>query len=230
MTDRTKLCWICAGIATTGEHLHKKTDVIAVFGNGFAKRVVRTDFAGIKKHIQGPSSKELMFRNSLCAKCNNETTQPYDRAYEKFADYVRMNLRSLTHKLEINTSLIFGKCDAKKQQQYLFRYFVKAFGCQLHDAGLPVPQILKDILKGGNYGKTYRISVCLNSEWLEGLSITPPYGDTNERGECVDFFSTQDNGCFTLVHAYNRSIPSEYGVEWFGKSKKITVGKWSDLS
>lgn len=230
MTDISKLCWICGEIATTGEHLHKKTDVVAMFGDKFSKRVVRTNLEGKdKKFIQSPNSKELMFRNNLCAKCNNETTQPFDRAYVMFADYIRKNLSMLTRELEINLNLIFGKRDAKEKQQNLFRYFAKAFGCRLHDAGLSVPQALKDIFGGANYGNTYRVCVCLNSEKLGGLSIFPLEGDQNERGESIDYYWVQDNGWFTVVHAYNRQIPSEYGDEWFGKSKRIVVGKWLDL-
>lgn len=225
-----KSCWICGDIATTGEHLLKKTDVITVFGDKFSKRVVRTDLYGNDKIlVQSPNSKALKFQNNLCAKCNNERTQPYDRAYVMFANYIRSNLREITRKLEINTNLVFGKRNAKEQQKYLFRYFVKAFGCRLHDAGQSVPQVLKDILIRENYGNTYRVSVCLNSEKLDGLSIFPLEGDRNACGIPIDYYWAQDNGWFTIVHAYNRQVPYKYGDEWFGKSKKVVVGKWSDL-
>lgn len=230
MTDIPKLCWICGDIATTGEHLHKKTDVTAMFGDQFSKRVIRTDFDGNdRKFVQGPNSKELKFQNNLCAKCNNARTRPYDLAYEAFADYIRKNFGMLMHDLEINMNLIFGKCDAKSKQQHLFRYFAKAFGCQLHDAGRSVPQALKDVLQGGNYGNIYRVCVCLNAEKMDGLSIFPLEGDQSECGEPVDFYWAQDNGWFSVVHAYNRSIPSMCGSEWYGKSKRIVLGKWLDI-
>jgi hypothetical protein len=34
--------------------------------------------------VQGPSSKELMFRANLCQKCNNERSQRFNKAYGQF--------------------------------------------------------------------------------------------------------------------------------------------------
>ncbi|MDD4962804.1 MAG: hypothetical protein PHI11_02670 [Gallionella sp.] len=225
-----KRCWICGEIATSGEHLLKRTDVVAVFGESFSKRVVKADLEGNhKKYIQSPNSKYLKYPVNLCANCNNARTQPYDRAYKQFADYIRENFDELKHGAEINTNLVFGKQYAKKMQRNLFCYFAKSFGCQLDDVGLPVPKILKSILNGENYGNLYRVGVCIRPQKLDGLSNFPLEGDQDEYGKPVDFYWAQDNGSFTVIHAYNRQIPAEYGDEWLGKSKRIVMGKWSDI-
>lgn len=220
-------CWICGDTATTREHLQKKTDVIAMFGKGSFDGVVKKDFdSGKKSLVQGASSGLLKYPNDLCSKCNNERSQPYDRAYDLFASYIRDNFGKLKRTLLIDTTLVFGKNQAKSRQQELFLYFMKAFGCQLHDRGLPVPQEMRDALLGNSYPKTFRISVALNDEFLEFLQNFPLEGSREQSGAVVDFFWAQHNGWFTVVHAYNRPISPEFGEEWFGKSKQFGVGKW----
>ncbi len=229
MTDMNKLCWICGGLATTGEHQHKKTDVIALFGDRFSKSVVKVSLDGKdKKIVQGPNSKALKYQNSLCAQCNTTTTQPYDDAYMTFAAYIREKHRSITRELEINMNLVFGRRDARERQQHLFRYFAKVFGCQLYDAGISVPQALTNIFMQEDFGNTYSVSICMNSKKLNGLATFDLVRYQNEDGNHVGYHWAQDNGWFTIVHAYNWRIPLMWGQEWSGKSKKMVVGKWNE--
>lgn len=230
MNKNANTCWICGDPATTGEHQSKKTDVTGMFGKASFIGVSKMDFdSGKKSIIQGANSKALKYRDNLCAKCNNERTQPYDRAYEQFVDYVRGNCRQLRKTLAVNTNLVFGKDRAKLQQQYLFRYFIKAFGCQLHDKCLSVPQDLKDALRGNNHGRNFRISICIDRAYQSYLAGYPLEGDQDERGNPVDYFWAQHNGWFTVVYAYNRPISPEFGEEWFGKTKRFRIGKWTDF-
>lgn len=228
MNDLSCTCWICGDTATTGEHQQKKTDMTQMFGRGAFEGVVKHDFdSNTKLKIQGPNSRALKYRKNLCAICNNQRTQPYDLAYTQFAAYVRDNFCELKNTLTINTNVIFGKRVAKEQRRNLFLYFVKAFGCQLHDKKLPVPPALREALIGKNYGNTFRVSVCLNLAVQEFVQNFPLEGGQNERGQPVDFFWAQDNGWFTVVHAHNRPISTEFGEEWFGKSRQFKLGVWS---
>lgn len=228
MENKSNTCWICGESAATGEHQQKKTDVKAMFGKGSYKErgVVKKDFDSKNKSpVQGPNSKELKYSNNLCTKCNNERTQPHDQAYEKFADYIRNNFLEVKRSKEINTNLVFGKDKAKREQQNLFRYFIKAFGCQLNDKGLPVPETLKKALLGSNFGNEFKVSVCINAEYEEYLQNFPLEGDQDNNGNPVDYFWAQHTGWFTVVYAYNRAISHEFGDEWYGKSRKFRTGK-----
>lgn len=223
-------CWICGDSATTGEHQLKKTDVISLFGEGSYKerKVLKVDFdKGKTIPIQGPKSPVLKYPNNLCAKCNNERTQPYDKAYEIFAEYIRTNFRRIKREREINTNLIYGKGKAKGQQKNLFLYFMKSFGCQLNDKRLPVPKELKGALLGKSYGNTFKISICVNDEPDNYLQSFPLEGDQDRNGKPVDYYWAQNTGWFTVVYAYNRSIPQDMGSEWSGKSRKLNTGRLS---
>ena len=227
MNNSPNICWICGAPATTGEHQQKKSDVTKIFGAGTFDSVVKLDLdSGEKVKIQGPNSKELKYTNNLCANCNNKRTQPYDFAYSKFAAYVQDNFAELKRTLCINTNVIFGKACAKKQRCNLFLYFVKAFGCQLNDNGLSVPQGLRDALLGKNYDNTFRISVCLNQEPQPSLQNFSLEGGQDEHEQPVDFFWAQDNGWFTVVHTYNRPVSEEFGEKWNGKSRQFWIGIW----
>jgi len=218
---------MCDNAATTGEHAHKRTDVIEMFGSGSYQRVVKHNFDNDTKiKIQGSNSQELKYNNNLCGNCNNQATQPYDLAYTIFAKYVRDNFYKLKKSLVINTNVVYGKRDAKKQRRNLFLYFVKAFGSQLHDKGLHVPQVLRGALFGKNFGNTFRISICLDQMEMQFLQNFPLEGD-QINGQPEDFFWAQYNGCFTVVYAYNRPIPAEFGKEWVGKTPQFRLGMWS---
>jgi hypothetical protein len=227
------LCWICGDEATTCEHFIKKTDVIDVFGAKFTQdqRVIKTDF---DKHsqkfiIQSPDSKHLKYSYNLCAKCNNERTQPYDKAYAEFARYIKDNASQLRRHLEINTKLIFGKSNAKKQRKNLFCYFMKAFGCQLNEHNIPIPQDIKDGLTGKNYGNIFRVSICISEAFEQYIHNFPLEGSRTDEGYFEDYFWAQHNGWFTIVYAYNRPISKEFGDEWRGTSKKFLIGKWKHV-
>jgi hypothetical protein len=224
----TEPCWICGADATTGEHSQKKTDVTAMFGSQSFSKVIKRDYDNDKKTIiQGSKSRALKYDHNLCKYCNDTRTQPFDLAYTAFAEYVRNNLVELCHSLTVNTNIVFGKEAARKERRNLFLYFIKAFGCQLNDRKLVVPQVLRDALLGKNYDASFRVSIRLNQAPQPFLQNFPLEGNQDDQQKPVDFFWAQDNGWFTVVHAYRRPISPEFGEEWFGKSRTIRVGRWS---
>lgn len=226
--NKTKSCWICGAEATTGEHMQKKTDVTAMFGTGTFAKVVKHDYdKKTKVPIQGARAAALKYDKNLCGNCNNTRTQPFDRAYTTFCDYVRENFSALQRTLTLNTNLIFGKSVARKERRNLFLYFIKAFGCQLNDKNLAVPRMLREALLGRNYDSSFRVSVCLNQAPQPLLQNFPLEGNQDQTGRPVDFFRAQDNGWFTAVHAYMRPISTEFGEEWFGKTPTFRAGRWT---
>ena len=62
------------------------------------KRILLTEQNGKEIQLQGPNSTKLKFEKVMCEKCNNTTSQPFDRAYDKFISYVLNNYELLSKK------------------------------------------------------------------------------------------------------------------------------------
>lgn len=87
--NKKPLCWWCGKPADSREHRHKKSDVKFIFGDKFeGEPVIIKDKSPTT--VQGPNSSLLKFDTVLCQVCNNSRSQPFDRAYSRFVDYVIM--------------------------------------------------------------------------------------------------------------------------------------------
>ncbi|WP_174545770.1 hypothetical protein [Nocardiopsis dassonvillei] len=147
----TGLCWWCGHPAETGEHIFKKSDI--------KKHMMpnkTTDESGISmisredgaiREIQGPNSKHLKFRKSMCARCNNQKSQPFDNSYDLFIEYALTVARTERCSTTIRFSDIFGS-SWTKQRDNLIRYFMKHIGCRLHDNGIRVPKKMVEYMNG----------------------------------------------------------------------------------
>lgn len=147
-------CWMCGAVATTGEHKVKRSDLLRVHGSvqEFRKaglRFLRSD--GEVLPLPGPNSKHLKFENVLCASCNNQVSQPFDRAYDRFAMFIESRANELLDSRHIDFSQIYGESWPTEQFE-LYKYFVKAFGCRLADAGVAVPDDLGLAVKSQRWG------------------------------------------------------------------------------
>jgi hypothetical protein len=136
---------MCGAAATTGEHKVKRSDLLRVHGSTqeFRKaglRFLRSD--GEVLPLPGPNSKHLKFEDVLCAPCNNEASQPFDRAYDRFIQFVEDEEDELLRGRVIDFPHIYGEHWPTDQIE-LYKYFVKAFGCRLAHAGVNVPHDLR---------------------------------------------------------------------------------------
>lgn len=230
MFDSQKKCWICGDLATDREHRNKKTDVEYWFGKGSYKeiKVVKREFGEqVSKPIQGSKSDELKYGKNLCAYCNQTRTQPYDRAYEKFMRYVNSNFQLLMKEQVLFTHKIFNK-DIKKEQENLFRFFIKSFGCRIDNQGHAVPIELINAMHGNSYGKSLKVSF--------GLNIREPCvgefsleGQVDHNKKPVNYFWAQFVGGLSIYYVYNREMPVELGEVWYGKSKRINFALNTDI-
>jgi hypothetical protein len=141
----TGLCWWCGAPATTREHKYKRTDLDAMGTDG------QLMWGGdperpyiVKSHRRDPA---VRFVKSLCANCNNARSQPFDRAYDTYAQYVRDHLDSLWFEDGLGMRDIYGR-HWRDRQRELACYFVKHFGCRLVEEGLTPPQQMADFLDG----------------------------------------------------------------------------------
>jgi len=73
----------------------------------------------------------------LCAKCNNERTQPFDLAWEITSRF----LRNTKPQIQIGSTLKGDKIfpsNAKRNLRDVQLYFVKLFGCLIQENGIPI--------------------------------------------------------------------------------------------
>jgi hypothetical protein len=142
-------CWWCGNRADSQEHRYKKADITRLFGKGPYKgddglsRVLD----GRMRPVQGPNSKELMFRANLCQKCNNERSQPLDLAYDQFIAHLEANAPSILASKRIQFSNVFGS-GWRSERENVIRYYVKHIGCRLSETGLLVDPRVRDYLDG----------------------------------------------------------------------------------
>ncbi len=131
-------CWICGDEATTGEHRIKHSDLKGLYPNISQETPLYHRRDGIKqKYIRSIKSNKLKFDALLCAKCNNEKTQVYDKAWEKLSNYLQTNWDNIVKAKKINITNVFqGTAIENMIDVQLF--FVKIFGCYIREVGVPV--------------------------------------------------------------------------------------------
>lgn len=97
--------------------------------------------SGIKRDRYGV----VKFPKSLCATCNNSRSQPFDRAYVTFSDYLDSTW------VRILPGVAFENVYGPSWQEdtlNLARYYAKHFGCRMVRSGVPVPTSLRAFLDG----------------------------------------------------------------------------------
>jgi len=140
---------------------NKKSDLVRAYGNGpYQNKLmhIRNDKQTL---IQGPNSKHLKYAASLCQECNTTFTQPFDRAYDKFINYIYTNESSLYKNRYINFYEVYGD-SFEEEQRNLYKYFVKSFGCRLIEAQQNIPSDLKDLLHLESFTTGLRINFSIS--------------------------------------------------------------------
>lgn len=79
----------------------------------------------------------LTFNERICGHCNNQHTQPYDKAWEQLSAYLQANWRDISRRGQFDLSKPFpGQTRAAALNVHL--YFVKLFGCKLNEDSIPI--------------------------------------------------------------------------------------------
>ncbi len=144
-------CWVC-GIAeaVTREHFIKKSDLKDIFGTPTQSsphylNAWRPSLEDGKKPttvkrnepIRTLRSDELTYDAKLCAKCNNEVTQPHDLAWERLSKYLRKSTPSIKPGAKVRFHKIFGS-EAHKSMVNVHLFFVKQLAGIIVDEGMPI--------------------------------------------------------------------------------------------
>jgi hypothetical protein len=194
-------CWWCGRAADSREHKYKRTDLARIYGPGPYRDdsgPIRYVGDGRERAIQGPGSKEVKFEANLCARCNNERSQPKDYAYDRFIDFVDQHKTAILSTREFSWADVFGQSWVTGSRN-VKGYYVKHAGCRLAGAGLEVPRGLVRFLDGAHArprGLDIWLEICLdlavvNETIDEGLWLGP-----------VEWWRNEDTGVVTRVRSF----------------------------
>lgn len=224
-----KNCWICGKNADSGEHRYKKSDLKNFYGNKFKEPVLyfREDDNQMR-WVQGADSKYFKYEKNLCIECNGSFTQPFDRAYDIFIDWIFNNTDYIFSRRIIDFRRIYGE-NFGEMQLNLFKYFAKVFGCELSDnPEFSIPRDILDIIyyKSFNTGFKVTFSITENIKYEKNLKILG-------KGEMP--FYIYNNGDYAFSgHNYINWFNIHYwylidpepllGSEWIGNKQAIYLG------
>lgn len=141
MINLNEKCWICGSNALTGEHKTKNSDLKLVFGSfSQSNPIYYHDARGVNQIARGPRSSILKFSYPICEHCNNERTQPHDRAWEDLSSWFRKHISAIKPGGTVSANSFFPH-DTEPQMLNVHLYFVKLFGCSLKEADgkIPIP-------------------------------------------------------------------------------------------
>lgn len=194
-------CWWCGRRADSREHKYKRTDLARIYGHGPYRGEsgpARYGGGGHERSIQGPNSNEAKFDPNLCARCNNERSQPMDQAYDRFIDFVDERARTIISTRGFSWADVFGERWVSGSRG-VKQYYVKHAGCRLADAGLEVPREMIRFLDGArprprgvDMWLEIRLDIAALNEWIdEGLWL----GD-------VRYWRSEETGTITRVQSF----------------------------
>ncbi|WP_152354620.1 hypothetical protein [Brachybacterium subflavum] len=131
---------------------------------GSVYRAAEEGFSGVLKSLRRGTA--IRWSVTLCADCNNARSQPFDRSYDRFVDYLDDHWEELMTARRLRWRDIYGR-DWRAGATSLAQYLIKQFGCMMRTDNLPVPDDARGFLDGGPTGSLV-ISMAVDDEILAG--------------------------------------------------------------
>lgn len=229
-------CWICGALANTGEHKIKKSLLVALHGRGpyhAGKELLHVcDNVSNARRLLGPDADQAKFRHVLCSKCNNETSQAFDNAYEAFHRYILNSETLVVARRVVDFVDVYGSVFERFQRD-LYKYLVKLFGCCLAQNGCQVPADLRALLDLEQFRTKLRITFAVNEDAL-------PIPEVQNRPVGIGpLVTTQKNAktktdpryvwsvYFSFLHIvmwYDWMPDGPYGTVWTADSRYLYLG------
>jgi hypothetical protein len=188
--------------------------------------------------LQGPGSKKIKYEASLCSDCNSNRTQPYDRAFDKFSEFVLRNEEVILMRRVIDFSEVYGD-SFQADQLNLFKYFVKLFGCDLIEHGHAVPDDLVQLLNEEHFLTRLKISFAVNEDKLLFPKPTDRPVGIGELHTTVRNIETRDepkyrwHTYFSFLHVYYwywMAPDGPYGAPWIADAQYLYLGSYFSLT
>ena len=196
-------------------------------------------------HFQGPNSAHVKFGKTICQKCNNEISKPWDQAYDHFIEYVEDNPDYFRNKHEFDWHDIFQNTDL--DQRNLARYYIKNFGCRMVDHGMEVPESLRHFLFDDTAIPHFDLVLFCDYHFYDyqdkygWKKVLMPYarvGTVNDNNKIIFFVAVLQDGCigvyFSWCHQDDHRLPNQlysFGNNgWLWERNKMpTPELWSDM-
>lgn len=191
-TDR-EICWICDNNrADSREHIIKKSQLKGMLESVPGRGLVTVGADGRFHIVQGSNSKRVKFGRLICESCNNEVTQPFDRAYEHFMNFVFANFDYFRSREVVDWADIFK--GTAYDQGDLARYYVKHFGCRIYDMNPQVPGSLRHFINTPEAELNFSLVLYKDFETIDGLDLRDPRKWTSPYSEFRDVSSSGNAG------------------------------------
>jgi hypothetical protein len=134
-----RTCWICnAAPAETGEHWAKASIARTYFGDFSQKDPIYhgRDWQPAGE-VGGAKSAALKLSKSICARCNDTVTGPYDRAWDSLNVYLQAHWGWIRRAGKFYLHSVFpGREEIGARHVQL--YFAKLFGCYAVEQECPI--------------------------------------------------------------------------------------------
>jgi hypothetical protein len=131
-------CWICGGEANSGEHLIKASDLRSLFGRVTQDKPIYFHTSAKRNQpIRGIKSDKLKYGAHICGTCNNERTQPYDRAWERLSEHLRSRNPPIQNGTIIYLDEVFHG-SVRHSMLHVHLFFLKLFGCLIVEHSIPL--------------------------------------------------------------------------------------------
>lgn len=148
--DQSGTCWWCGRVADSREHRHKASLLRRMWGD---EGVYLGQEGKDLFEVPGPNSRSVKFTKILCQNCNNTRSQPFDKAYDLYADYIHSNSHRLARSRLLDWRDVYGS-NWQESARMLGCYAVKSFGCWIAESGFPPPTVFAQFLDGGDLTDT----------------------------------------------------------------------------
>lgn len=131
-------CWICGDDAGAGEHLVKASDLRKYFGPVSQKIPLFFHTSQLRNvRLGSTNAARLKSKALICNRCNSSLTQPYDRAWDRFSDFIQRRFLPSPNLGYVDLGSIFPR-HSKRAAIHLQLYFVKLFGCRIIEENIPI--------------------------------------------------------------------------------------------
>jgi len=167
-----KCYWCQERDADSREHKFKRSDLIREHGRGELRggRTLVTHRGERVYEHRSTKNDALKFSPSLCSHCNNSRSQPFDRAYDHFIEWVLENEDKVLQGKSVDLEEAFGSAWRESAEDVL-RYFVKHICCRLaetvtSDGELLLPGDALAFLDGGPPPASITSEMWIEPTWL----------------------------------------------------------------
>jgi hypothetical protein len=236
--ERTACCWICGASADTAEHKFKRSVLSALyeFQNAYGDPPAFHYRNGALTAVRGPNSAKLKFDKTLCARCNNQRTQAYDWAFDRFVRYLISALPDLQKIEAVDWTAVYG-INHRKGRTWLALYLAKLLGCEIARCSLLVPPLIQRSVATGVVASEINVFLARNM----GLLRMNPWNTTigffglsammsRSTREYTGFHHGLSLGCIELhIHASHPIGPEAGGTEVLADSGTSRLAHYEHL-